>query len=368
MSQGEALRIVAVGDLSFNGRLAKLVREEAAVPFAALVPSWQLADLRLANLESPITRAARAVPYKLTLRAPDAALTALRLAGFDALGLANNHMLDFGPQGLAETCAGLAAAELPFVGAGPDDVAARQPLLLERQGQAVGLLAYCAVEQKSPLFAGPATPGVAAFDIARCIQDVRELRKRVDWLVVQLHWGEELCLLPSPQQRAWARALVAAGADLLLGHHPHVLQPMELIDGTPVYFSLGNCVFSDMFWRGWKTHGEQFVSRYRLHPLSAHTGWAEVILRRGHPAQARFHPARLRKNSAVVPDGSRRRRQEWDELCGRLRALDYATEYARESDRANNRRLWQASWRSPLRRLELLLYRHGLLPHAVEDE
>lgn len=372
MSQGEGesepIRVVAVGDLSFNGRLAKLVRDDAALAFAEVAPRWRDADLRLGNLESPITRAPRAVSCKLTLRAPRAAVAALRFAGFDALGLANNHMLDFGPQGLADTGTHLAAAELPLVGAGIDDTAARQPLLLERRGQTIGLLGCCAVEQKSPLFAGVGSAGVAAFDVERCIHDVHALRPRVDWLIVQLHWGEELCQLPSPQQRAWARQLVEAGADLLLGHHPHVLQPMEMIDGTPVYYSLGNFVFSEMFWRGQNTYGEKFVSRYRLHPLSARTGWAEVILQRDRPAQARFHPARLRKRLAVTPDDSPRRRQEWDESCARLRAPDYAAEYRAEAKRAEERRHWQASWRSLYRRMELLLFRYGLLPHAVVGE
>lgn len=368
MNRSEPLRIVAVGDLSFNGRVAELVRDDATRPFAQVAPCWRQADLRLANLESPITGAARAVPCKLTLRAPEAAVAALRFAGFDALGLANNHMLDFGPQGLAETCAHLAAASLPAVGAGSDEAAARRPLVLERRGQTVGLLAYCAVEQKSPLFAGPATPGVAAFDIERCLQDVRALRTQADWVIVQLHWGEELCRLPSPRQRGWARQLAEAGVDLVLGHHPHVLQPMEVIGGTPVYYSLGNFLFSGMFWRGQNARGEKFVSRYRLHPLSQRTGWAEVILQRGRPAQACFHPALLRQQRAVAPDDTPRRRRQWDDWCGRLQAPDQAMAYLTETQRAEKRRHWQASWRSLFRRMELLLFRHGLLPHAVEGD
>jgi len=365
MSEPGRLRIVAVGDVSLNGRFVPLLQAGGGERILAQVtPAWQAADLRLGNLEAPLTTAPRAVPCKLALRAPTVAVDFLRQAGFDCLSLANNHMMDYGPQGLAETLAHLQDAGLSSGGAGITAVAARAPLLLERQGQRVGVLAYCAVTQKSPLFAGPTTPGVAAWQLADCLREVRALRSQVEWLIVQLHWGHELAQLPSPEQRQWARQLVAAGADLILGHHPHVLQPLERIDGVPVFYSLGNFLFSDMFWRGRTTEGERFVSRYRLHPLSRRTGWAEVVLQRGRPAEVRFHPCWLRRKLTLVP--APRRLRDWQQLEQRLQGENYAADYAAEVRRAETRLRWQAAWRSPWRRLELFLFRHGLLPSAVE--
>src|SRR5207302_2434220 len=114
----QSIRIVAVGDLSFNGRYPRLLKRQGADhPFRAVLPAWHGADLRLGNLESPVTTAPRAAPSKTTLRAPAEAVASLRAADFDCLTLANNHMMDYGPRGLAETQAALDAAGLRHVGA-----------------------------------------------------------------------------------------------------------------------------------------------------------------------------------------------------------------------------------------------------------
>lgn len=357
-----SLHLVAVGDLSFNGGYARL-REN---PLRGVIDRWSAADLRLGNLESPLTDAARAAPGKIALRGCARASDYLREAGFDALCLANNHAMDYGPGGLAETCARLDAAGLPHRGAGPDDVTAYAPLVLHRCGQTIGLVSYCCVSQISPLYAGPETPGVAALEIERCVAEVRRLRSQVDWLIVQVHWGEELSELPSLAQRTWAKRLVEAGADLILGHHPHVWQPLEWINGVPVFHSLGNCLFSGMYWRGRTGSGENFVSRYRLHPLSRRTGWAEVFLRRGTVTVARFHPARLRRNLEFRAQETPERQAEWDALCRRLQPPNYETGRLRERARARRRRAWQDDWQSLPRRLALHLFRCGLLPGAIE--
>jgi hypothetical protein len=354
--------VIAVGDLSFNGGYGR--RRDN--PLRGVLDEWRSADLRLGNLESPLTEAPRASPGKLTLRGAERAPAFLREAGFDALTLANNHVMDYGPGGLADTCARLADAGLPHHGAGSDESAARAPLILHRQGQSIGILAYCAVEQKSPLYAGPGRAGAAALEIDACLRDIRNLRPRVDWLIVQAHWGPEMAQFPSPEQRACARRFVEAGADLVLGHHPHVLQPLEWIDGVPVFYSLGNCLFSGMYWRGRNSSGEPFVSHFRLHPLSRQTGWAEVRLRRGEPTEARLRPAFLRKNLRLVPHDTATRRSAWQGLGAQLDRADYESAYRAELEQARKRLAWQEGWQSLERRLALLLFRKGLLPLAVE--
>ena len=176
-----------------------------------MLPPWRDADLRLGNLESPITAAPKTYASKLTLRSAPDTPAALRAAGFDCLTLANNHVLDFGAAGLADTRTALDAAGIAHVGAGMDAASAAAPVVLRRNGQTVGLLGFCQVEQNSPLFAGPAAAGAAPFDVDAAARSVRELRPRVDWLVVQIHWGVEMSRLPTPGQRQWARRLVEAG-------------------------------------------------------------------------------------------------------------------------------------------------------------
>jgi hypothetical protein len=160
--------------------------------------------------------------------------------------------------------------------------------------------------------------------------------------------------------------MVAAGAHLILGHHTHILQPCEWIAGVPVFYSLGNFLFSEMYWRGRNGAGERFCLRLRLHPSSRLVGWAEIHLRQEHPTQARLRPARLRRTLDVVPDERPGRLSDWDRLCRRLDVTDYEAQYAQESRRALALREWSYESRSVLRRLEMRMFQYGLIPHAVE--
>jgi poly-gamma-glutamate capsule biosynthesis protein CapA/YwtB (metallophosphatase superfamily) len=367
MNDAPSIRVIAVGDLAFNGRWDAMCRRCGPAHFLGRISGdWTDADLRLGNLESPLTTAPRCHPAKLVLRGPSSAAGWLVDAGFDCVALANNHALDFGAAGLEQTLAALDVVGLPAVGAGPDEASAAAPVILERGGQTIGLLAYCDVPQDSPLYAGPSTPGVARLEPSQAEEAIRDLRRQADWVIVQLHWGEELCQLPSPGQRAIARRLVAAGADVIIGHHPHVLQPMERIDGVPVLYSLGNCLLSDMFWRGRSTDGQSFVGRLRMGPLSLQSGWADIRLQRGRPATVECRPTRIYRDLAVVPEETAARRGEWQRLCELLASPGYDAAHTAESQAAVERLARQYSWRSPLRRLELLLFRWGLIPGAVE--
>ena len=365
----KAIRIVAVGDLSFNGRYARhLQRHGAGRPFRFVAPAWRDADLRLGNLESPITAAPKACAWKLTLRSAPGAAAALRAAGLDCVSLANNHMMDYGPRGLADTRAALDAAGIRHSGAGTDEASAAAPAVVRCNGQTVAVLGFCRVEQRSPLYAGPSAPGVAMFDAEVAARTIRELRPSVDWIVVQVHWGMEMSRLPTPDQRQEARRLAEAGADLIVGHHPHVLQPFETVAGVPVYYSLGNFLFSDMYWRGRRDDGSPFLSRLRLHALSGRTGWADVTLQHGRPAVARFHPARLGRDLAVHPEPSTVRRRDWEALCAALEAPDYDGLATAEMRRAQRRLSWASDWRPIRRRIEIRLVSCGLVPFAVEGD
>lgn len=363
MNRPTELSVIGVGDISLHGRFGRLGVGQA---FRHVRPGWEGADLLLGNLESPLATTSRVAESKVTLRAVPGSVEALRAARFDALTLANNHAMDFGPGGLAETISRLDAAGIPHVGAGPDGVSAASPLVLQRRGQSVGILSFCDVEQLSPLYAMGDGPGVAAFRTDEAVRAVAELRSRVDCVIVQLHWGVEMASLPSPGQREQARRLVEAGADLILGHHPHVLQPMEVIAGVPVFYSLGNFLFSDVFWRGRDDCDQPFVSCLRIHPLSQKTGWAEVNLQRGRPARVRLVPARIRRDLSVVRDESPDRLREWDSLCRTLEVENYAEAFHAEVVRARERLQWVGEWRVLRRRIELTLFKYGLLLYAPE--
>lgn len=362
------LRVVAVGDLSFNGQYHSLLKRRGSdFPFRAVAPLWSEADLRLGNLESPVTASPRFAPDKCTLRAPALALDSLKGARLNCVSLANNHMMDFGPAGLRDTCRQLSDAGIAHTGAGEIDSQALAPAVLMVRGETVGILAFCDVVQISPLYAGPTSPGVAAGRPEICVERIRALRSQVDWLLVLMHWGTEMAQLPSPAQRVWARQMVEAGADLILGHHPHVLQPMETIDGVPVFYSLGNFLFSEMRWRGQNTtNGDRFVGMLRIPELCRQTGWAEVFLHPGRSAKAILHHARLSRNLKVEPDETIQRQEDWDALGNQLLSDDYAAAFDVESDLARMRLQRVDASRPLLRRVENLLYRCRLLPRALE--
>lgn len=361
----QSLRVAAVGDLSLNGGYDRLLRRHGPdYPFRRVSDRWRSADVRLGNLESPVTTAPKVAPSRCSLRGAIGALDSLAAAGFDCVSLANNHAMDFGPYGLSETIDRLDAAGVAHVGAGPDEASARAPVILRRGGQRVGILAYCDVRQRAPLYAGLSTPGIAELRPEDCLREIRELRPEVDRLIVQLHWGVEWAQLPSPEQRRVAREFARAGVDLIVGHHPHVLQPMEWLDGVPVFYSLGNFLFSEMYWRGRNTRDEPFVSRFRLHPLTRETGWADVVLG-GDPPSARLQPARMARDGRVVPEETPRRRDDWDELNRRLTLPDYASEFAGEVARATGRDDWAWRWAPLHRRIELRLFLYGMIPNPV---
>ncbi len=368
MKDAPDTHIIAVGDISFNGNYHRLLKKkDPHWPFSLVKPHWDGAAFVLGNLESPITCEPKATPRKLTLRAPLQAAKSLRAAEFGCVSLANNHMMDFGFEGLRQTENALASVGIKSVGGGQNIEAACTPAILDFQGNTVAVCSYCCAEQESPLFAGMNSPGVAPLDETRCKQQIQRLKQEADWIILKIHWGLEMAQLPSPAQRKLAKRLIEAGADVILGHHPHVLQPMEFFEGRPVFYSLGNFMFSGMYWSGCDKNGKPFVARHRLHPLSYKTGWIDLVLSRGALPKAQFHPARLRHDLRVMPDHESHRVDEWNQLNSLLQEESYDTLYEIEALRARQRTAWRYDWESLSRRLELKLFKWGLIPFAPTE-
>lgn len=232
----------AVGDVGIVGRLADgLAAQPSPWPFHAVADRLAAADVVFGNFEIPFSGGAKIVSHESPrLETPEAAAPRIAAAGFHVLSLANNHVMDFGATGLERTRRLLAEHGIATVGAGANVVEARRPVVLERRGTRVGFLAY------SIPFAGSATaerPGAAPLELPLVVEDVAALRPRVDALVVSLHFGMMYLEHPTPDDMATARAIVAAGANLVLGHHPHVVQGIETAAHGAVAYSLGEFVF-----------------------------------------------------------------------------------------------------------------------------
>jgi poly-gamma-glutamate capsule biosynthesis protein CapA/YwtB (metallophosphatase superfamily) len=247
------LRVLFVGDIMLDGGPGHIVTN-GGDPFEDVAPVLTDADLTIGNLECAIVKEGHAVDKPYTFRGPAAALPLLKRY-FSAVSLANNHSGDWGKKGFATEIELLRETKLPFFGGGANQEEARKPLILAAAGRRVALLAYNDFPPLS-FAAGPSSPGVAWLYEKDVLRDIKLARQHADLVLLYLHWGEELEPASTTEQKALARKLIEAGADAVLGNHPHVTQEVEWHKDRPIVYSLGNFVF-DYFpndppvWRGW---------------------------------------------------------------------------------------------------------------------
>jgi poly-gamma-glutamate synthesis protein (capsule biosynthesis protein) len=226
--------------------------------FGALGPVFKRADASFVNLETPVMATPGRGKGEFFFNAPPTLLEGLKGAGVSVATFANNHCLDQGPQGIVETRQHLAEAGLLTAGAAESKRAAYEPLVLKRHGLRIGVLAMTrwsnmhlnpkdGAKPWVPVVLYPKDVELVGITEAQFLTAVREVAKSVDVLVVTAHWGTEYHPEPLKEDRDFAQALLDAGALVVVGHHPHVLQPVEHLvrkDGTPgvVAYSLGNLV------------------------------------------------------------------------------------------------------------------------------
>ncbi len=219
--------------------------------FEKVAQDLSAADITFANLETPVDHMRATAGYPEFNARPEL-LTALKQTGIDVVSLANNHAFDAGAKGLLRTLQNTEAAGIVVVGAGRTRDKSLAPVYLSSQGVTTAFLAYTyGTNGGLPKRKGAPVVNIlragSREDLAAAIVQVKEARAHADLVVVSLHWGDEYKLAPTPWQRQAAGELVEAGADIILGHHPHVLQPIEsyrTVDGrdTLIAYSLGNFI------------------------------------------------------------------------------------------------------------------------------
>ena len=241
------ITLSAVGDIMLAGSgAATFARAGYQYPFAATSHELQRADISIGNLEAPLaTGGNEFTDKKFRFKVNPKAAGALKKAGFSVLTLANNHIMDFGSRGLQETLEHLDRHAISYAGAGGDIEAARKPALLERNGKKVAFLSY-SLTHPVEFFAGVDRAGTAPGYSRYFREDIRKARSSADYVVVSFHWGAERAVHPKPYQTETARRAVDAGADLVIGHHPHVLQGVERYRGGLILYSLGNFAFGSL--------------------------------------------------------------------------------------------------------------------------
>jgi poly-gamma-glutamate synthesis protein (capsule biosynthesis protein) len=236
------VEMTAVGDIRLDGPVAAVAAKDGDAAPSAAVKDLLAADIVFGNLETPVTRRGAKTVKTWNFRARPRDLAIVKAAGFNVLNIANNHVWDYGLDGFLDTLKALEKGDWTFVGGGRDREAAEKVRLLEFQGLTVGIVGLTSTHPEAG-WAGRSKPGVAYSDFNRMADIVGRARKLCDVLVVSFHGGTELADDPNEIQKAVAHAAIDAGADLFLGHHPHVLQPIELYKGKPIFYSLGNFLF-----------------------------------------------------------------------------------------------------------------------------
>ena len=242
-TEAPVVSLVFVGDIMLADSPGKVIKrgEDPFAPFAAILKS---ADIRVGNLECVVATTGSAEEDKpYTFRAEPRSLRFVK-RHFDAVGLANNHTGDFGPKAFAEMLGLLDKAGIGYFGGGADLARAHTPLIIERKGLRIALLAYDEFFPRS-FEADVDKPGVAWSEDEQVRRDIQMARTEyhADLVIPFMHWGWEHESLASPRQRQLARLMIDAGADAVVGGPPHVTQDVEQYRGKPIIYSLGNFVF-----------------------------------------------------------------------------------------------------------------------------
>lgn len=253
--------IGAVGDIAFVGKRLERPSEEL---FKLVQSEFKKCDLIIGNLECPLLYKGKINTEKCTLRGNPEWAHIMKTAGIDYLSLANNHMMDYGIQGLKSTWRSLSDAGILFSGSGNNIEEAVRPEIIEVRGRRIAILAYSSVIVASQCYAKENKPGVAYFEQDEALKQIACLRPHVDFIVLCIHWGIEHYSYPTPKQRGIARILAGAGVDLIIGHHPHTLQGSESIYGSVVVYSLGNFIFDNFEWERISPNGSVYYTSINL--------------------------------------------------------------------------------------------------------
>lgn len=250
----EPLRIIFVGDLMLDdgpGRVIASGRD----PLAAVAPLLAQADYRIGNLETAVATTGEPIPKKrFTFRAHPRVLSVLR-GRFDALAVSNNHSCDYGSAAFLETLSHLDAGGIAYFGGGRNLSAAHTPLWIERHGLRIAVLGYSEFKPRQ-FEAGSNWPGIAWSEDSHVVNDIHAARAaHADRIIIFMHWGWEKESNPVSRQRQLAHLMIDAGADIVIGGHPHIVQNSEYYKGHLIVYSLGNFVFDSFdkpeFRTGW---------------------------------------------------------------------------------------------------------------------
>lgn len=304
-----------VGDMMFGRHVNDVVEKHGAdFLFKKIQPVFNESDYVSGNFENPILLRKEDEYEKLDksihLFTRSESVDAIKNAGFSVLNLANNHMMDYGPEALDETISTLNKANIPHVGAGRNVEEAVDIEYSNYDGQRVATIGFTDVLVKG-FSAHKYTAGVARATPENIVPTVQLAKKNADLVIVNVHWGIEYNKKPSKRQISMAHAISDVGADIIVGHHPHVLSDIELYKGSVIFYSLGNFIFD----QGWTRTKDSAIAQYHIDQDGKKS--IEII------------PLRIKEAQPYITKNPYYRNKIFKQLTGKLSKNDYTKKSGR---------------------------------------
>jgi len=253
--QSKEITLLFVGDIMLARGIAKQIKkyQDPRYPFLKIASTTQSVNLTFGNLEGPISSRGKNQGSIYSFRAKPEVIEGLKFAGFDILSLANNHILDWGKQALEDTITTLNNNSIKTIGAGRNYQEANKPVIIDFNIVKIAFLAYTNLYPNS-FKAINDSAGISDFDINQIKKEIWRIKnssshseQAADIVIISFHWGDEYQIHSNKIQQNIAHALIDAGADLIIGHHPHSVQEIESYRNGWIAYSLGNFIFDQNF-------------------------------------------------------------------------------------------------------------------------
>lgn len=260
--ESKPILLIFAGDIMLDRGVEESVnkygKDDWKFPFLKIADTLREADILFGNLEGPISDKGVRVGSIYSFRAEPEVIEGLKFAGFDILSVSNNHILDYGRLAMEDTFLRLKKAEIDYVGGGFNEEEAYSPIIKEinpirkskisngASGTKIAFLAYTNLGT-SYWSAKGNRPGIAWLTKESLEKGVKETKEKADLVIVSMHFGEEYQSQPNQEQKYFVKLAIDSGANLVIGHHPHIIQPVEKYNEGYIAYSLGNFVFDQVF-------------------------------------------------------------------------------------------------------------------------
>lgn len=245
------ITLIFVGDIMLDRGVEWMVKEYGKdnwkFPFLKIADDLKMADILFGNLEGPISDKGKKTGSIYSFRADPRVIEGLVFSGFDVLSAANNHVFDYGREAMEDNFKRLKEAGIDYVGGGFSEKEARSPMLKEVRGTKIAYLSYTNLGSEYWAAKGE-NSGIAWLD-EKISDDIKLAEEKADLVIVSMHFGQEYQSQPTSEQKYFAHLAIDSGADLVIGHHPHAVQPIEKYETGYIAYSLGNFIFDQGFSR-----------------------------------------------------------------------------------------------------------------------